>query len=331
MSRCPHGEVPARSGHARGSCPTHLHHSARGLSVGAQRCQGPRASGSSPQPMRGSDCVSTASSWRETLKCVLLSLPGGPSRWSPGRFLGAAHYQATLPPISPPPRPPPESAPEYLSRVCFRGSQVDMLIKPRKGTSLFSSYFLPHTLRWGRGMDWPQGHFLLYHPVGPGSSPAHRRSHGPNLLHCELQEKFTARPFPQPPSFLCKVGRAPPSPGDALSLTRWGQRPPKPGHAGSPPAGGWLCRHPPPLPMDVLGTASPLFTPLIPICSATAQIQFRRRVPPASSPALSLRNQSNPPKQRPSNLNKPSDISLAGRDAEHDSPRAHRLETLWLC
>lgn len=28
------------------------------------------------------------------------------------------------------------------------------------------------------------------------------------------------------------------------------------------------------LPVDVLGTASPLFAPLIPICSATAQIQF---------------------------------------------------------
>lgn len=76
------------------------------------------------------------------------------------------------------------------------------------------------------------------------------------------------------------------------------------------------------LPVDVLGTASLLFSPLIPICSATAQIQFRRWVPPASCQALSLRNHSNPPKQRLSNPNKPSDISLAGQEAEQGSPLA---------
>lgn len=74
------------------------------------------------------------------------------------------------------------------------------------------------------------------------------------------------------------------------------------------------------LPVDVLGTASLLFSPLIPICSATAQIQFRRRVPPASSQALSPRTHSNPPKQRLSNLNKPSDISLAVRKLSRTVP-----------
>lgn len=125
----------------------------------------------------------------------------------------------------------------------------------------------------------------------------------------------------------------PHQPWGGLSHTRWeAPQPPQPGHAGSPLAGR-LCRTPPPppAPVDALGTVSPLFAPLIPICSATAQIQFRRRVPPASSPALSLRNHSNPPKQRPSNLNKPSDISLAGQDAERDSPHARRFATLGLC
>ena len=124
----------------------------------------------------------------------------------------------------------------------------------------------------------------------------------------------------------------PRQPWGGLSHTRWGAPRPQPGQAASPPAGGRLCRTPQlPAPVDAPGTVSPLFAPLIPICSATAQIQFRRRVPPASSPALSLRNHSNPPKQRPSNLNKPSDISLAGQDAERDSPHARRFATLGLC
>lgn len=76
------------------------------------------------------------------------------------------------------------------------------------------------------------------------------------------------------------------------------------------------------------GNSFPFVWPSDPICSATAQIQFRRRVPPASSWALSLRNHSNPPRQRPSNLNKPSDISMAGQDAEQDSPHARFFETL---
>lgn len=81
-----------------------------------------------------------------------------------------------------------------------------------------------------------------------------------------------------------------------------------------------------PLPVDVLGIASPLSAPLIPICSATAQIQFRRRMPPASSHTLSLANHSNPPKQRPSNLNKPSDISPAVRTLSRTVPTLASLQ-----
>lgn len=84
-------------------------------------------------------------------------------------------------------------------------------------------------------------------------------------------------------------------------------------------------------PVDVLGTVSPLFAPLIPICSATAQIQFRRRVPPASSGALSLRNPFDPAKQRPANLNKSCDISLVGQDTKQASVQARLFVTFWLC
>lgn len=118
------------------------------------------------------------------------------------------------------------------------------------------------------------------------------------------------------------------SPWDALFCTRWGHSClssqaiqeallPAAGSAVLPSCG---CA----------GNSFPFVFPSDPICSATAQIQFRRRVPPASSHALSLRNHSNPPKQRTLNLNKPSDISLAGQDAEQDSLHACLFETLWL-
>lgn len=62
-------------------------------------------------------------------------------------------------------------------------------------------------------------------------------------------------------------------------LGEMGKGPQAPGTGASLPAGGGSAV---PLPVDVLGTASPLFGRLIPICSATAQILCRRRVPPAS-------------------------------------------------
>lgn len=135
--------------------------------------------------------------------------------------------------------------------------------------------------------------------------------------------------FPTP-VFLFSLGneQSPTSSGDALSYTRWGYRASQPGHSGSLPAGDWLCN--PPF-LWMCWNSFPFVCPSDPICSATAQMQFRRPVPPASSWALSLRNHSNPPKQRPSNLNKPSDISLASQDAEQDSFHACLFETLWLC
>lgn len=114
------------------------------------------------------------------------------------------------------------------------------------------------------------------------------------------------------PAFLFSLGNGQSTtrPGDSLSCTRWGQsissarplRKPFCRVAGSAVLSS--CRY--------AGNSLPFVCPSDPICSATAQIQFRRHVLPASSWALSLRNHSNPPRQRPSNLNKPSDISLAG-------------------
>lgn len=123
------------------------------------------------------------------------------------------------------------------------------------------------------------------------------------------------------------MGKGPEALG-LLCLTQdGGRQPPQASHAGGPPACGWLCS--PPF-LWMCWEQLPL-CPSDPICSATAQIQFRHRVPLASSRALSLRNHSNPPKQRTSNLNKPSDISLAGQGTEQDSPHACLFETLGLC
>lgn len=79
----------------------------------------------------------------------------------------------------------------------------------------------------------------------------------------------------------------------------------------------------------MLGTASPLslWSHLLSNCPNSIQAS----VPPASTRALSLRNHSNPPKQRTSNRNKPSDISLVGQGTEQDSPHARLFETLGLC
>lgn len=174
------------------------------------------------------------------------------------------------------------------------------------------------------GLDQPWGHHLPVTSPEPQKRPRHK-------LPATGVAGQVHGPGPSPPlSFsFCEAGRAPPALGRLVSHKMGGPQPPSQAtqEALLPEAGSAA----PPAPVDALGTVSPLFAPLIPICSATAQIQFWRRVPPASNPALSLRNHSNPPKQRPSNLNKPSDISLAGQDAERDSPHARRFATLGLC
>lgn len=205
-----------------------------------------------------------------------------------------------------------------------RGIQSETSPEHRKGISLPEPHFLQHNLKGGCGtgsaMGPPSASDLPRTPEeATAQTPCNRSSRtGPWTW-----------PFPSSVFSFCEAGRAPPALGRLVSHKMGGPQPPSQAtQEALLPAAGSAA---PPAPVDALGTVSPLFAPLIPICSATAQIQFWRRVPPASSPALSLRNHSNPPKQRPSNLNKPSDISLAGQDAERDSPHARRFATLGLC
>lgn len=104
-----------------------------------------------------------------------------------------------------------------------------------------------------------------------------------------------------------------------------GRAPPQPGHSGSPSA-GWLVLQSS-LPVDMLGTASPLFVPLIP--SAQQLPKFNSGVvcfqPPVEHCLLEITPI--PPDKGPQIWISP--LTSAWQDAEQDSPHARLFETLW--
>lgn len=120
-----------------------------------------------------------------------------------------------------------------------RGIQSETSPEHRKGISLPEPHFLQHNLKGGCGtgsaMGPPSASDLPRTPEeATAQTPCNRSSRtGPWTW-----------PFPSSVLLLLRSRQSPTSPGEACLTQDGGPPAPQPGHAGSSPAGGWLCRTP---------------------------------------------------------------------------------------